>query len=231
MAKSDYIPTNDGAFLNQLKAFRTTLPSYASSLGITAAQLADLNADTDYFEYILLSNDVIRNSASQMTSWKSTLRSDATAVAGAPSAPVLPPVVAAVAPGIEQRFRNLAQTIKLRPGYDESIGKALGIEGTQSDSADPEAAQPALKPTISGTEVRIGWTWEGFRKVVDICEIHVDRNDGTGEELLTYDTTPGYVDTHPFPATPQRWTYRAIFRANDRRVGKWSLPVTITVGG
>ena len=42
---------------------------------------------------------------------------------------------------------------------------------------------------------------------------------------------PGYVDTQPFPATPVKWTYQAIYRVDDSRVGQWSNPVSVTVGG
>jgi len=52
-----------------------------------------------------------------------------------------------------------------------------------------------------------------------------------GFVMLTFDTTPNYTDTTPFPATPTKWTYRAIYRVGDSRVGQWSKPVTVTVGG
>jgi hypothetical protein len=45
------------------------------------------------------------------------------------------------------------------------------------------------------------------------------------------DTTPGYTDNQPFPAAPVKWTYRAIYRLGDNRVGQWSKPVSVTVGG
>jgi hypothetical protein len=45
------------------------------------------------------------------------------------------------------------------------------------------------------------------------------------------DTTPGYTDSQPFPAAPVKWTYRAIYRLGDNRVGQWSKPVSVTVGG
>jgi hypothetical protein len=28
-----------------------------------------------------------------------------------------------------------------------------------------------------------------------------------------------------------KWTYRAIYRLGDNRVGQWSKPVSVTVGG
>ena len=62
-----------------------------------------------------------------------------------------------------------------------------------------------------------------------MIEIQVDR--GAGYSLLTYDTTPGYTDTTQFPASPAKWTYKAICRKGDSQVGQWSNPVSITVGG
>jgi hypothetical protein len=76
-----------------------------------------------------------------------------------------------------------------------------------------------------------GLAWFSTHAYLDQCEIQVDRGDGKGFILLTYDTTPGYNDTQPFPATPMKWTYKAIYRVNDAQVGLWSNPVTITVGG
>ena len=66
---------------------------------------------------------------------------------------------------------------------------------------------------------------------LDLLEIQVDRGDGKGFTLLTYDTTPGYNDTAPLPAAPVKWTYKAIYRVGDAQVGVWSNPVSITVGG
>jgi hypothetical protein len=63
------------------------------------------------------------------------------------------------------------------------------------------------------------------------CEIQVDRGDGHGFGLLTVDTTPNYVDTQPFPTAKTVWSYRAIYRGDDARVGQWSSPVSVAVGG
>ncbi len=48
--------------------------------------------------------------------------------------------------------------------------------------------------------------------------------------MLAIDTTPGYTDTQPFPSAPAKWTYQAIYRVGDSRVGQWSNPVSIAVG-
>ena len=72
--------------------------------------------------------------------------------------------------------------------------------------------------------------WGGYSEFLDMCEIQVDRSDSKGFVPLCFDTTPNYTDTTLFPANPAKWTYQAIYRVGDHRVGQWSNPVTIAVG-
>ena len=222
MAKSDYIQSNDAAFGAQLTTFKTTIGSYAATLNVTPAQLTAQAADADYFNYVLACREVVQNAASQWSGWRQLMRDGGPIPpAGAPVvAPVFPAVVPAVAPGIEPRFRALAQQIKTSANYNPTIGEALGIEGTEQTGADLTTVKPLLDAIIKGTNVFLPWNWGGFSTDLDILEIEVDR--GQGFVLLTYDTTPGYTDTTPFPATPTKWTYRAIYRVGDSRVGQWS---------
>ena len=144
--------------------------------------------------------------------------------------PVLPDdFPAAVLPGILPRFRALVKRIKALHTYTVAIGEALGIEGPVATAPDLTQVQPDFDATISGNHVELGWDWGGNGAYLDMCELQVDRNDGKGRVVLAYDTTPGYNDTQPFPATPTKWTYWAIYRVGDAQVGLWSKPVTITV--
>jgi hypothetical protein len=70
-----------------------------------------------------------------------------------------------------------------------------------------------------------------MNKPRDLCEIQMDRGDHKDFVLLTYDSTPGYTDTQPFPATPTKWTYKAIYCVGDAQVGLWSKLVSIIAGG
>jgi hypothetical protein len=88
-----------------------------------------------------------------------------------------------------------------------------------------------ITATVSGTHVDRNWKWQGYRKFIDQLEIQVDRADGRGFMVLTFDTTPGYNDTAAFPATPTQWKYRAIYRVNDMQVGLWSATVSVMVRG
>ncbi|MEN3368879.1 MAG: hypothetical protein V7609_1022 [Verrucomicrobiota bacterium] len=108
---------------------------------------------------------------------------------------------------------------------------ALSIVGQEQTGPDYATTQPNINAVIQGTNVFLDWNWGGFSAFLDICELQVDRGDGKGFVALAFDTTPGYVDTQPFPAAPVKWTYQAIYRVGDSRVGQWSKPVSVTVGG
>jgi hypothetical protein len=232
MAKSDYIPRNEEAFNALLQLFKNGIGNYATVLTVSAPQIAAQDADAASFDYTLKCMAIIANSSQQWTAWKNISRAGGTVPAsGAPVAPVLPAAVPAVAPGIEARFRALVQLIKAHPAYNEAIGQALGIEGAEPAGPDLTSVQPDLDAVISGNQVNVKWNWGGKSAFLDLCEIQVDRNDGKGFVLLAYDTTPGYVDTQPFPTAPVIWTYRAIYRVGDDRVGVWSSPVSVTLPG
>jgi hypothetical protein len=230
--KTDYIASKDKAFAAQLKLCKTKLPDYSAVLALTPAQLAEQAADSDYVSYVLDCQEIIQTSAQQWTAWKSLVRGGGTPPpAGVPVAPALPAAVPAVPLGVEARFRALVKVIKASKNYNQAIGEALGIEGAQQTAPDLSALKPDITVAISGNRVEVSWNWQGNGAYLDMCELQVDRNDGKGFVLLAFDTTPGYVDGTPFPATPVKWTYKAIYRVGDAQVGLWSNPVSIIVGG
>jgi hypothetical protein len=230
MAKADYIAPNDDAFNAQLQTFKNVIANYSPLLGVTAAQITAQAADAAYYDYVLKCNKLMANAALQWTAWRNLTRAGGTPPAsGAPVAPVFPTAVTAVAPGIEVRFRALVQLLKANPNYNETIGLALGIEGSQQVGPDLTTVQPVIDAIISGNHVNVKWGWGGNSAYLDICELQVDRGDGKGFGLLAFDTTPNYTDTQPFPAAPATWTYRAIYRVGDAQVGVWSNPESVTV--
>jgi hypothetical protein len=230
MAKSSYISPTDEGFAAQLQTFKNAIPGYAATLGLTTTETKPQADDADYFSYVLACQQIMQNGARQWTGWKDLERRGGDLPPTAePVAPAFPTAVTAVAPGIEARFRALVKQIKAQASYNESIGEALGIEGAQQAGPDYATLQPDISATINGTHVDIGWNWSGFANFLDQIEIQVDR--GQGFIPLAFDTTPGYVDTQPFPAAPVKWTYQAIYRLGDIRVGQWSKPVSVTVGG
>jgi len=231
MSKSTYLKASDIQFAAQLNLFKNNIGNYIAELGLLPPQTIGQAADANYFTYVLQCQELIQTGSQQWTSWKNLMRAGGTPPpTGAPVFPVFPVVVPSVEPGIEQRFRMLAQQIKNNSNYNEGIGIALGIEGPQQTPPDLSTIQPVLATTISGNQVYVDWGWQGYSIYLDQCELQVDRGDGKGFILLAYDTTPGYTDTQPFPTPPAKWTYRAIYCVADSQVGQWSLSVNIVVG-
>jgi hypothetical protein len=231
MPKSDYIPNPDDGFSAQLQTFKDNIGSYSTLLGVTPAQVTAQAADADNFAYVLACHKAMQQSAQQWTAWKDLVREGGTPPAtGMPMAPVFPTSVPAVALGVEVRFRALVQQIKKNPNYNEGIGEALGIEGPMHMPPPAGTLQPEIELYLESNRVVVKWGWQGNRAFIDMCEIQVDRGTGGGFAFLANDTTPGYVDTTPFPATPTKWKYRAIYRKGDAQVGMWSNEVCIIVG-
>ena len=230
MPKSSSINAADEGFGSQLQTFNTAIPPYATTLGLAPAVVTAQAADADYYSYTLQCQQIMLGGSRQWTAWKDLVRYGGDLPpSGAPVAPVFPTAVPPVAPGIEVRFRALVRQIKAHPSYNVAMGEALGIEGAQQAGPNYSTVQPIITATISGTHVEIGWNWGGYANFLDQLELEVDR--GQGFVLLAIDTTPGYTDNQPFPAAPAKWTYRAIYRLGDSRVGQWSNPVSVTVGG
>jgi hypothetical protein len=230
MPKSDYIKNRDAEFSAQLQTFKLNIPSYATALNVSAPQITEHAKDADCFAYTLACQEVCGNCSQQWTAWKDIMRGGGDA-GTAPEGAVFPAAVPVVAPGIEARFRALVKHCKSQPGYNAAAGEALGIEGPVHTGPDFAVFRPLLKVELSGGQPLVRWGWQGQSAHLDMIELLVDRGDGAGYALLAFDTTPDYLDTHGLPTPAAKWTYKAIFRVGDTRVGQWSDEVSITVGG
>jgi hypothetical protein len=138
------------------------------------------------------------------------------------------PAVIARPPGALDRIFDIISEIKESDTYTDAIGLDLGVIGSGKTPPDLASIQPVLKVRTVGNKVQIDWGWAGNSAFLDQLEIQVDR--GSGYEVLTFDTTPGYTDSAAFPATPTKWKYRAIYRLDDQQVGQWSAEASVTVG-
>jgi len=229
MSKQYYLATSETGKANNFIQFRDNIGPYVATLELAAADITQQAADAAYFQALLPLCGTMTDASRQWTKWKSiTLAGDLGDEPVLPAKPTgFPP---SVPPGIVTRFTTLVRTIKNHKNYTPPIGQILGIEGEESSGPDLDVVHPALTLALSGGSVRVGWGWEGYSNYLDLCEIQVDRGDGRGFQLLTYDTTPSYEDTAPHPAAPAKWTYRAIYRIGDHQVGQWSPDVSISVG-
>ena len=230
MAKADYIKKKETDFAAQLITFKNNIGDYKVLLGLTTDQVNAQAADADYFNQVICCQDIAANHAQQRTAWKNIVRHGGDVPAtGIPVAPTYPSAIVAVAPGVEARFRDLCNLIKAHPAHNDGISAALGISGESAAMPDLALVKPSFTLEVSGDHVHLRWKWDGLSQWVDALEFLVDR--GAGYTHLVTDTTPNYIDGTPLPATPQKWTYKAIFKLGDARIGQWSDEGSITVGG
>ena len=227
--KNSYIAAAHEAFGEQMRTFALNIPTYKVVLDLSADEVDGQAADSAYFTYLLAKADVMSKASKATNGWKDLVRYGGTVPPeGSPGAPVLPATVPEVAPGIEPRFRKLCAKIKLHKAYNEAIGRALGIEGSEAARMPAGQLQPKATLGIEGLKVVLKWEWNGARNHVDGVEIRGDHGDKM--TYLCHDTTPGYIDGTPLPAVPTKWTYELIFTKGDGYVGQ-PLQISVLVGG
>lgn len=238
MTRQAYYPVRVADQIIWLTNFFNKLIGHAPTLGISAARCDAAVADARWLIYIL------GTWLPAVRAWqKSCTEAAEAAQSGTGSAaqtlpiftpPPLPaagsglPVVTARQPGGTDRIFDLIAEIKQSDTYTDAIGLDLRAIGTGKTPPDFAILAPVLKVKIAGNKVELDWDWQGFSAFLDQCELQVDR--GQGYQVLTFDTTPGYTDSTPFPAAPTKWKYRAIYRVDDAQVGQWSAEVSVTVG-
>lgn len=236
MAKSDYIPNDDSGKADTFILFRDNITPYLATLelqngAVPIAEITQQAADATYFRAVVDFTGTMQQAGQGWTAWKNFERDGGAGNALNPIVPALPAgFPMAVPAGIVPRFRVLVQKIKAHKNYTEAIGQTLGIEGSEGSGIDFATLKPTLKLRLNGGQVEIPWGWQGYSSDLDSIEIQVDRSDGKGFVMLTIDTTAGYTDTMPFPATATQWSYRSIYRLGDDRVGQWSDETSINVG-
>jgi hypothetical protein len=240
MTHNSYYPVQQGKQTIWLGNFANKLPAYAAQLGLATATVNAAVADCLWLIYVM-TIWVPEARAWSLASSKAKTAAQTGQGIGAQvlpvfTAPALPgaagslPATMPVAPGALTRIFALVQQIKTGGKSNPAIDRDLGLVGPDKVAADLAGVQPALTLTLVTGQVRVGWIFGGLSRQLDSCEILVDRGDGSGFGFLTISVTPGFTDPTPLPATPAKWTYKAMYRVGDSRVGQWSAPASIHVG-
>ena len=233
MRRNNYYPLSQGNQIIWLGNMANKLPTHGTVLGLNLAQIFGTVSDCNWLIYLLATwlpaTRTWVQSGTEFLTEAQTGTGTANMILPVFVPPPLPPNVVPMPPGALTRIFALVQLIRDNPNCTNSIASDLGILGSVQPGPDYTTIQPVLTLSIVGNEVLVGWNWGGFAAYLSACEIQVDRNDGKGFGLLTIDTTPNYTDTQPFPGTRTVWTYRAIYRVDDKPVGVWSQPVSLAV--
>jgi hypothetical protein len=233
MKHQDYYPIRVADQVAWLLNFADKLPGRATALGLAPALVTALVADALWLAYVLQNwLDAVRAfslGCTQTALAAQTGTGSAAVALNTFTAPALPTGVTPQLPGSLTRIFTAVQDIKNGHKCTDAIAAELGLVGSAATGPDLTTVQPVIAAKISGSEVALKWGWQGNGAFLDACEIVVDRNDGKGYVPLTIDTTPNYNDTTPFPTAKAIWTYKAIYRLEDKQVGLWSQSVSVTV--
>lgn len=232
MKHQRYYPIRQADQIVWLENFRNKIAAYAATLGLTTEQVDALIAKCRWLIYLLgswLPAARAWNAACTQAAKEAQTGSGGALTLPVFTPPALPAGVTAQDEGALSYIFDVIAEIKENNNCGEALCADLRIHGAEEGAPDYATLAPKLTLTINGNKVELGWGWLGYAKFLDQCEIQVDR--GAGWQVLTFDTTPGYTDTTPLPATLTQWKYRAIFRVDDEQVGQWSTEVSIAVGG
>jgi hypothetical protein len=233
MKHQAYYPSRYAEQVQWLENFIAKISGYATALGLDPAVVADIIKDARWVMYVIgpwLTANRAHNLACTQAAKQAQTGTGGMLTLPVFTAPALPAGTVPRDEGSLTRIFDLVAEIKENNGCTDAMCSDLRIVGAESSGPDFATLAPELTVEITGNTVKLGWGWQGYRQWLDQCEIQVDRSDGKGWVILTFDTTPNYVDSHPFPSALAQWKYRAIYRVDDVQVGQWSPVVTLNVG-
>lgn len=235
MKRQTFYPTRQSEQAVWLENFRKKLPKEAAALGLEPKVVSDTVLDAGWLVYLLLTwLEGVR------THGKAATETLELAQTGSGDDPLklpeltpepLPEGVQPRPPGSLKRIFQLVADLRGKAACTSAIKAELGIDRPDEAGPDLDTLRPEITATVTAKGVRIDWGWQGHAKFLDQCEIHVDRGDGQGWRILTFDTTPGSIDNAPAPAVHTRWKYRAIYRIDDAQAGGWSEEASVSLGG
>ncbi len=231
MKKSNYVPSDEAGKELWLKNFSAKLTKYAAKYGIVANEVTDMVQSSAYITYINDYHQQFKEYLKEVTEYKKEVYGG-NKMNNIPSVVPQPPVfnqVPAVVPAaVFDRAISIGNRILAHTKYTTADGTDLGIEVAPKAEriVDTKNAKPEISlQLIDGGRPEIIWKRNGL----DALEIWVDRSDGKGFVFCEIDLKPNFTDEHMLPTQPELWRYKAIYRVDNKQVGKWSDIVSIAV--
>jgi hypothetical protein len=206
------------------------LPNYAAILEISTADLDQVQAGSDWFDYILKLEVAAQRFTDGIYAFKRVLRDGpkgATINLPAPLV-IIPPPTSQPYADIVGFLGALIVRIKKHKNYTEAIGKALDIIPAQIPTPDPALLQPELTFDYNAGHPVLYW----YHNDTDALVLEADYGTGTFN-LVAIQMSTSFEDSAPLPApgTVALWKYRAIYRIRDDQVGQWSKVLEVSVKG
>ncbi|WP_295440615.1 hypothetical protein [uncultured Thiodictyon sp.] len=230
MPMQRYVPNTETERNAWLRRYAAMLQKYAAFIGIGAEELADTLAGIAY--YLWMSETfcpAVRQDGVDAIAARNHLASGTgSEPVPVPTPRTFAPPPPAVLPGLFNRIFKQVQRIKLHPGYDEGIGRELGILPIVDATEHP--VPEFTLTTVQGAkvvEVHIDYTKFGHGGVLVDCRINA------GPWLpLGHFTQKTICDSRPLaiPGVPETRDYRLRWCHKDQAHGDWSIVQTALVG-
>lgn len=230
MKRQTYYPSRIGDQVNWLDNFSQKLPTYGTTLGVTAGDVTAAVNDAKWCHYVL-------------GSWLSAVRAFAPSATDAVDdvltgegsenivlptfvAPALPAGVTAAPPGALNRLFALIAQMKASNSYTEAIGTDLGIVGAEQASKATPKFSAELEQGSGCQCVRMRFAKYGHMGV------YIESRRGGGAwEFLAIDTESPYEDDRALltAGQPEVREYRMRFWDKGTPNGEWTDVVSVTV--
>ncbi len=224
-----YLPNTDlnrGSFITQ---FAAGLLVHATTLGIDPLEVTFVQNAALYFNFLLDTNVAMKKQMNEWVAYKDgfIFKDIGQSVGVLPSVPVITPPAVIINEPIFARITLLVNNIKSRITYNETIGRELGIIGTEIVEPDYNTVKPLISVISTANKVIVKWKKERFSSI----DVYIDKGRGTGFVFLDNDSRPPFEMPINLPqgAAPETWTFKAIYKIADQQVGLYSDPVSIVV--
>lgn len=228
MALQSYFPNAEADRIVWLGNYRAKIATHGAAVGLTAAEISDIQADIAYYLWLLQSwNPAVQQYAQAATAYKNQ-------IATGEGSPPLPAITAPTAQptvrpaGVLNRLFAQITRFKTHAGFTETLGRDLGVIATASSSDHPIPDFTANVETGASSQVvRINFTKYGHDGV------WIESRRGGGNwEFLAIDTVKPYIDDRPLLTanTAETREYRMRWWDKGQANGDWTAVQSLAVG-
>lgn len=224
----NYIPNGDADRGIWMGNFNAKLPTYATLVGITAAEITSVQKDVAMFAYVINMQEVYKQTINNITSYKNLLKHAVGQqhLGALPSPPTLGTAPAVVTEGVFDRVSKLVKRVKASTNYTDAMGQDLGIIAPVQ-TIDVNTMQPDLKVNLDAGRPHIKCS-KGYADAIDL---YVDRKEGSGFTLIGRLLKLDYIDVVSLPTNTllSEWDYKAMYVIGNENIGLMSSVVSVVV--
>lgn len=228
MSNVTRVPKDEAGFNVWYPVFSHNLPSVAADLGVSAAEQARVDNDSQLFPYLIARNNIIRAYKEDESKVKNR------AFGGefddvAPKLPTLDlpplPVGVTMSAGIQDYAEMLVQRIVKSTGFNVEIEALLGIEVKGGEGGD-DVLRTDIKEIIAELgAIVIKASLKGRKAYRVFCQ----RGNSADFETIGDSTQAEFTDDRPnlVAGQPEKRQYKIILLENNKPAGEYSATETI----